>query len=39
MTWTELLRAEAEEVYRVTERLLELSDDAMLGWKPPSGRN
>lgn len=39
MNWTELLRAEADDVYRATEGLLEMVDDSMLEWTPPAGEN
>ena len=39
MNWTELLNAEIEDKFRVTEGLLALADDSMLDWKPSSGEN
>lgn len=39
MNWTELLKAEIQSTYRVTEGLLALVDDDTLGWKPSRGSN
>ena len=39
MTWTELLKAQAESAYASTERLIDLVDDDGLGWKPAAGEN
>ena len=39
MTWTELLKAQAESAYASTERLIDLVDDDGLGWKPATGEN
>jgi hypothetical protein len=39
MNWTELLKAEIQSTYRVTEGLLALVDDDTLGWKPSTGSN
>jgi len=39
MNWTELLRADIESAYSVTEKLLASVNDKMLGWKPSTGSN
>ena len=39
MNWTELLKAEIETTYNVTEKLLDLVDDDKLDWKPSTGSN
>jgi len=39
MNWTELLKAEIESSYSVTEKLLDLVDDRTLEWKPFTGIN
>lgn len=39
MDWTELLKAEIESTYGVTEKLLDLVDDGDLDWKPGTGSN
>jgi uncharacterized damage-inducible protein DinB len=39
MNWTELLKAEIESSYGVTQRLLDRVDDNTLDWKPSSGSN
>jgi uncharacterized damage-inducible protein DinB len=39
MNWTELLKAEIESAYSVTEKLLQHVDDKTLGWKPSAGTN
>ena len=39
MNWTELLSAEVEHTYDVTDKLLDLVDDDKLGWKPETGSN
>jgi uncharacterized damage-inducible protein DinB len=39
MNWKELLKAETQSTYTVTERLLALADDDGLQWKPPAGHN
>lgn len=39
MNWTELLRAETQSAYAVTERLLNLVDDNALEWRPSTGTN
>ena len=39
MNWKALLRDELEYLYRVTDGLLEIVDDASLGWKPATGEN
>ena len=39
MSWTELLKREAEEQYPITDNLMKMVDDSELGWKPSSGSN
>jgi uncharacterized damage-inducible protein DinB len=39
MNWTELLKAEVESTYAVTERLLALVSEDSLEWKPSTGSN
>ena len=39
MNWTELLKAEVESTYAVTERLLALLGEDSLEWKPSTGSN
>jgi uncharacterized damage-inducible protein DinB len=39
MHWKELLAAEIENTYAVTDRLLRLVEDGDLEWKPPAGSN
>ena len=39
MNWKELLEAEINSTYAVTERLLALVDDDGLQWKPATGHN
>ena len=39
MNWTELLKAEVESTYAVTERLLALVGEDSLEWKPSTGSN
>ncbi len=39
MNWRELLKAEIESSYAVTEKLISLVDDADLGWRPSTGNN
>jgi uncharacterized damage-inducible protein DinB len=39
MNWTELLRSEIENAYKVTRALMDLADDGKLGWKPSTGSN
>lgn len=39
MNWTELLTAEIEYNYAVTEQLMNLVDDSELDWKPSTGDN
>lgn len=39
MNWMDLLKAEIESSYAVTEKLILLVDDADLGWKPSTGDN
>jgi len=39
MNWSELLREEIENGYKVTEQLMNLVDDKELGWKPSTGTN
>lgn len=39
MNWTELLTTEIEDMYKVTDALLELVDDDQLDWKPVTGEN
>lgn len=39
MNWTDLLKSEIDNAYRVTENLLDLVDDDSLDWKPSTGSN
>ncbi len=39
MKWTEILKSEAEQAYKVTEGLLKLVDKDKLNWKPATGGN
>jgi uncharacterized damage-inducible protein DinB len=39
VNWTELLKAETESTYAVAGKLLAMTDDAALGWKPATGSN
>jgi uncharacterized damage-inducible protein DinB len=39
MNWTELLKAEIQSTYTITERLLGMVDDSALEWKPSTGTN
>ena len=39
MDWAELLAAEIEYNYSVTDKLLSLVEDDQLGWKPETGSN
>ena len=39
MNWTELLKAETESVYAVTEKLVAMVEEDALGWKPATGSN
>jgi uncharacterized damage-inducible protein DinB len=39
MNWTELLKAEIQSAYTVTEALLALVGDDTLGWRPSTGSN
>ena len=39
MNWTELLNAETESVYAVTEKLMSRVDESVLAWKPATGSN
>jgi hypothetical protein len=39
MNWTELLKKEIENAYKVTEGLMNLVDDDKLNWKPSTGTN
>ena len=39
MNWTELLKSEIEDAYKVTNGLLDLVDDDQLDWKPATGQN
>jgi uncharacterized damage-inducible protein DinB len=39
MNWTQLLTAELDYLYRVTEQLFEKVDDERLDWKPDAGEN
>lgn len=39
MNWMELLRSQIERTYGATMRLLDLVEDASLGWKPSTGTN
>jgi hypothetical protein len=39
MDWTELLKKEIEQAYKVTGGLLDLVDDNKLSWKPSTGGN
>lgn len=39
MNWTALLEMELEAAYKTTEGLLDLVNDDVLAWKPPTGGN
>jgi hypothetical protein len=39
MNWTELLKKEIEQAYKVTERLVGMVSDKELNWKPSTGTN
>ena len=39
MNWTDLLKGEIEDAYKVTDALMELVDADQLGWKPATGSN
>ncbi len=39
MNWRELLEAEIENAYAVTDRLLSMVEDSDFAWKPSSGTN
>jgi len=39
MNWTDLLTAELEYLYRGTDALFAVADDAALDWKPATGEN
>jgi uncharacterized damage-inducible protein DinB len=39
MSWSELLKREAEYNYGVTEKIFDLVQDGDLGWKPATGSN
>jgi uncharacterized damage-inducible protein DinB len=39
MNWTDLIKAEVESTYTVTEKLIARVDDAALTWKPATGEN
>jgi hypothetical protein len=39
MNWTELLKAELQSTYAVTEKLIALADESSLEWKPSTGAN
>jgi uncharacterized damage-inducible protein DinB len=39
MNWSELLKGEIEQAYRVMERLTDLVNDKELNWKPSTGTN
>lgn len=39
MNWKELLKAELDSSYHAAEKLLEKTNDRMLGWKPSAGSN
>ena len=39
MNWTQLLNEELDYLYRVTDALFEIVDDARLDWKPEAGEN
>ena len=39
MNWTEYLTAEVEAAYNATLGLVDLVDNATLGWQPPAGKN
>ncbi len=39
MNWGELLKLEIDDVYGVTERLLDMVEDDNLDWKPTAGEN
>ena len=39
MNWTELIQAEIETTYQVTQALIDMVDDGTLDWKPATGSN
>lgn len=39
MNWMELLKCNLEGAYGVTEKMIDMVDDAHLGWKPATGSN
>ena len=39
MSWTELLRTEIEGTYHAAFGLMEMVDEAQLGWRPATGEN
>jgi len=39
MKWTDLLKKEAEDAYRMALGLVKMVDDDKLGWKPETGAN
>jgi len=39
MNWTELLTAELQHSYKVTDNLVSMVDDGTLDWKPATGAN
>jgi len=39
MNWKELLKSELESAYGSAEKLIALTNDQMLGWKPSTGSN
>ncbi len=39
LTLTEVLKQEAEGMYRATENLIKMVDPGSLGWKPQTGKN
>jgi uncharacterized damage-inducible protein DinB len=39
VNWTELIQAEIETTYQVTEGLIDMVDEASMDWKPATGSN
>jgi hypothetical protein len=39
MSWTTLLKQEIESSYNAADKLIAMTDDAQLGWKPSTGSN
>ena len=37
MSWTTLLKQEIESSYNAADKLIAMTDDAQLGWKPSTG--